>query len=142
MKKTLALLLALVLMLSLCACGGEKVEETTNQQTAQKTDETQANDVLDKNDTSNYYGIWETEHWCLDLKKGGVGRYEPTYDRSGYYDMEWEVKDEVLVVRFSGFGGMEFKAVLELNDDASALIVIQEGFPAYVEGEKVFHKVV
>ena len=134
MKKTLALLLALVMVLSLCACGGKSETATTT-----NSSETQASDVLDKNDTSNYFGVWETEHYRLTINKGGVGRYEPISNATGHYDLEWEIKDEVLVTRIS-FAGMENKAVLELSDDSSSLVASTMGFPAFVEGENVFVK--
>ena len=131
MKKTISLLLALVLCLSLCACGGGN--ETPN------TTETPTDAAMDKNDSSNYIGTWETEHSRLTITKGGVGRYEMLTQNSGYYDLNWEVKDEVLITQIS-FMGMEHKAVLEISEDGACLSVLQLGFPSYVEGEDVFTK--
>lgn len=131
MKKAISLLLALVLCLSLCACGGES--------NTPETAEASTDAVMDKNDSSNYIGTWETEHSRLTITKGGVGRYEMLTQNSGYYDLNWEVKDEVLITQIS-FMGMEHKAVLEISEDGASLSVLQLGFPAYVEGEDVFTK--
>lgn len=132
MKKTIALLLALALCLSLCACGGG---ESNTPETA----EAPTDAVMDKNDSSNYIGTWETETSRLTITKGGVGRYEMLTRNSGHYDLNWEVKDEVLITQIS-FMGMEHKAVLEISEDGASLSVLQLGFPTYVEGEDVFTK--
>ena len=128
MKKALSILLVLVMSLCLCACGGGNDAPATEAPT-EKT--------MDKNDTSNYVGEWENEFFRLTITKGGVGRYS-NYDKE-QYDLNWEVKDEVLITQISFFG-MEHKAVLELNEDGTVLNVIQMGFPAYVEGEDTFTK--
>lgn len=139
MKKLIALLLALVLCMALCACGGN-TEELPNEgvENNESVTEGAENDVLDKNDSSNYIGEWETAHYRLVITKGGVGRYE-AINTTEYYDLNWEIKDEVLVTQISFFG-MEHKAVLELNEDGTVLNVIQMGFPVYVEGEDAFTK--
>lgn len=123
MKKAVSLILALMLLLSLCACGGGS---------------TGSDGTLDKSDTANYLGTWETEHYRLTISKGGVGRYE-NLDSTESYDLNWEVTDEVLVTQISFFG-MEFKAVMELSEDGSSLTALQLGFPVYVEGEETFTK--
>lgn len=120
MKKAVSLILALMLLLSLCACGGSTGSDGT----------------LDKSDTANYLGTWETEHYRLTISKGGVGRYE-NLDSTESYDLNWEVTDEVLVTQISFFG-MEFKAVMELSEDGSSLTALQLGFPVYIEGEETF----
>ena len=128
MKKVLSILLALVLCLSLCACGGGNDTPATEAPT-EKT--------MDKNDTSNYVGEWENQFYRLTINKGGVGRYA-NYDKE-QYDLNWEVKDEVLITQISFFG-MEHKAVLELNEDGTVLNIIQMGFPVYYEGMDSFTK--
>ena len=128
MKKALSILLVLVMCLSLCACGGGKDAPATEAPT-EKT--------MDKNDTSNYVGEWENEFFRLTITKGGVGRYS-NYDKE-QYDLNWEVKDEVLITQISFFG-MEHKAVLELNEDGTVLNIIQMGFPVYYEGMDSFTK--
>ena len=135
MKKAISLLLALVLCLSLCACGGGE----SNTPNTPETTETPTDAAMDKNDSSNYIGTWETEHSRLTITKGGVGRYEMLTQNSGYYDLNWEVKDEVLITQIS-FMGMEHKAVLEISEDGASLSVLQLGFPSYVEGEDIFTK--
>jgi len=135
MKKTFSLLLVLMLCLSLCACGGGE----SNTPNTPETTEAPTDAVLDKNDSSNYIGTWETEHSRLTITKGGVGRYEMLSENAGHYDLNWEVKDEVLITQIS-FMGMEHKAVLEISEDGASLSVIQLGFPSWVEGEDVFTK--
>lgn len=115
MKKILALLLVAVMCLSFVACG-----------------------KLDKNDTANYIGVWETENMQLTLNKGGVGEYKMKTS-SGSYTIQWEVEDEVLITRISGMG-LEYTGSLELNEDASSLTIIQNGFPTYANGETEFLK--
>ena len=128
MKKALSILLALVLCLSLCACGGGNDAPATEAPT-EKT--------MDKNDTSNYVGEWENQFYRLTITKGGVGRYA-NYDKE-QYDLNWEVKDEVLITQISFFG-IEHKAVLELNEDGTVLNIIQMGFPVSYEGMDSFTK--
>ena len=128
MKKALSILLVLVMCLSLCACGGGNDAPATEAPT-EKT--------MDKNDTSNYVGEWENEFFRLTITKGGVGRYS-NYDKE-QYDLNWEVKDEVLITQISFFG-IEHKAVLELNEDGTVLNIIQMGFPVYYEGMDSFTK--
>jgi predicted small lipoprotein YifL len=137
MKKLFALLLVIIMTLSLVACGNGNTEETPADNETSTNIETTAND---KNDSANYIGVWETESFRLTITKGGVGRYEDVFDNgTGYYDLNWEVKDEVIVTQIS-FMGMEHKAVLELSEDMSSLVVLQNGFPAWVEGEDTFVK--
>ena len=135
MKKAISLLLALALCLSLCACGGGE----SNTPNTPETTEAPTDAGMDKNDSSNYIGTWETENSRLTITKGGVGRYEMLTENSGYYDLNWEVKDEVLITQIS-FMGMEHKAVLEISEDGASLSVLQLGFPSWVEGEDVFTK--
>ena len=131
MKKALSILLVLVLCLSLCACGGGNDAPATEAPT-EKT--------MDKNDTSNYVGEWANEYFSLTITKGGVGRYTNLSNGGKeQYDLNWEVKDEVLITQISFFG-MEHKAVLELNEDGTVLNVLQMGFPVYHEGLNTFTK--
>lgn len=133
MKKALSILLVLVMCLSLCACGGGE----SNTSNTPETTEAPTEKTMDKNDTSNYVGEWANEYFRLTITKGGVGRYS-NYDTE-QYDLNWEVKDEVLITQISFFG-MEHKAVLELNEDGTVLNIIQMGFPVYYEGMDSFTK--
>lgn len=131
MKKALSILLVLVICLSLCACGSSNDAPATEAPT-EKT--------MDKNDTSNYVGEWANEYFSLTITKGGVGRYTNLSNGGKeQYDLNWEVKDEVLITQISFFG-MEHKAVLELNEDGTVLNVLQMGFPVYHEGLNTFTK--
>ena len=130
MKKYISVLLVLAVCLFLCACGGEKDLPAA---------ETSAVKTMDKSDTSNYTGVWENEYFRLTITKGGVGRYENLMNGTEYYDLNWEVSDEVLITQISFFG-MEHKAVLELNEDGTVLNILQKGFPVHVEGANTFTK--
>ena len=144
MKRLLALLLAAVMCLSLAACGNRSDSETQPNE-AGNTSGAKENNTLDKNDKENYLGVWETEtdegtkHFRLTLNKGGVGKYENLLNNGEGYDLSWEVTDETLITEIS-FMGMEHKAVLELDDGASCLNIIQNGFPVYSQTETVFVK--
>ena len=154
MKIIIALLMTISISLSLMACGENNVDidnSQSNIQTSITTEpethnadtitipETEAITVMDKNDTANYIGVWETANFRLTITKGGVGRYENLGNSGEYYDLDWDVKDEVLITKIS-FVGMEHKAVLELNEDASSLVVLQVGFPVYIKDEDTFSK--
>lgn len=131
MKKVLAIILAIVMAVSLASCGGNG-NSTASESTT--------NAGLDKSDTSNYVGTWKAKVYQLTLSKGGVGEYKDQYGDSGPYDVEWEVADEVLVVR-TDFADFHMKAVLELTDDGSALKVIKDGFYGSASSDKQFVKV-
>ena len=104
--------------ISLMACGGSESKDVT----------------------ADYVGVWENEYFRLTINKGGIGKYENLLSDSGEsYDLNWEVSDDVLVTQID-FMGMEHKASLELSEDMSSLVIIQMGFPAYVEGEETFTK--
>ena len=115
MKKFVAIALVVVMCFSFVACRNSK------------------------NDVDNYIGVWETEHMVLTLNKGGVGEYHLINNTTGTYSLEWEIVDEVVVTKFIG-AGLEYSGTLELNEDATELTIIQNGFPTYVEGETVFVK--
>lgn len=114
MKKFIAITLVVIMCLSFVACGNSK------------------------NDVDNYIGVWETENMVLTLNKGGVGEYY-LKGNTGKYTLEWEIVDEVVVTKFSS-AGLEYTGTLELNDEATELTVVQNGFPAYVEGQTTFIK--
>lgn len=138
MKKLLALLLVAILTLSLVACGNSNAEQTPSNNDSSANVETEVNA---KDDKANYIGVWDNgNYFRLTITKGGVGSYESLMSGKEKYDLEWEVTDEVIVIRISGYAGMEHKAVLELSDDMSSLVVLQNGFPAFVEGEDTFTK--
>ena len=65
MKRTitsvLSIALALIMVLSLAACGGGSNSSSEN------TTENTTKATLDKNDTSNYIGEWETDSFTLTL---------------------------------------------------------------------------
>ena len=125
MKRVFSLLLVLVLCLSLCACGGTK-EATTEPK-------------LDKNETMNYIGVWESAHMRFTIEKGGVGRYELPGNRSGYYDFTWEVKDEIVIITIKG-QVTEYKATFELNDAGTSLTILHNYLPASIVGETEYTK--
>lgn len=132
MKKVLALLLALVLVLSLAACGGGGSSEN-------KTASTTTKATLDKNDSSNYIGEWETDTFTLTINKGGVGQLLGKSKSPSAADFDWEVKDEVIILYINQFE-TQFRSVLELNDDGSELNIIQDGLYYNVGADKFTKK--
>ena len=130
MKKALSLILALVMCLSLCACGSgnEENDATTN-------------DGLNKNETANYIGVWKSAHMQFTIEKGGVGRYELPGNTNGigYYDFTWEVKDEILVITIKGQVA-EYKATFELNDAGTSLTILHNGLPTSHQDETEYAK--
>lgn len=122
MKKFLTLLLATIMCVSLCACGGD---ETDN--------------GVDRSESSNYVGVWESEHMRFTVNKGGIGRYEQPDTSFGYFDFTWEVKDEVLVIFITGQIS-EYKASFELSDDGTSLTILHNGLPGSTVGETTYAK--
>ncbi len=121
MKRTLALCLALLMALSLCACGGEK--------------------GIDKSDASNYIGVWSAEHMRLTVSKGGVGAYEqPGTEYQGAFDFTWEVKDDVLVILFDLAIYGQSTASFELDDEGTSLTILHNGLPDYAKGVTALEK--
>ena len=132
MKKAISLLLALVLCLSLCACGsGNDAPEATV-----KTTE---NTTLDKNDVSNYIGVWKSEHYEFVFNKGGIGRFTPHF--RGHYpdDFTYEVRDEAIVILIDGKYGVS-RASFELNEDGTVLSVIQHNLSFSIDEEPEYIK--
>lgn len=142
MKKVLALVLSLVFMLSLAACGGGNGSSSGNTSENTTTENTTTEATLDKNDPSNYIGTWVssyklTEDYVsgekagdicnatIELYKGGTGKiswYNVTrgVDR-GDSSLKWEIVDDVINVNCqydnSTFG-------LEYNREKDALISV------------------
>lgn len=134
MRKSLSFIFLTVLVLSLVACGGD----TSNAKNTPNGGE--ENNVVDKSTTSSYIGTWESAHMRFTVNKGGIGRYD-TYgiNNVGYYDFTYEVKDEVLVITMNRATG-EYIASFELNDDGTALTILQDGLPVRMSGEIEFIK--
>ena len=123
MKKIVSLLLAGVLALSLAACGGGQDRNT-----------------IDKNSDESYIGVWQSDHMRFTINKGGVGRYEQASSDMGFFDFTYEVEDEVLTIELTG-AILTYYASFELNDSGSALTILHNGLPGFVEEETEFIKV-
>ncbi len=154
MKKVIVLPLVLVLSLSLCACGGsndthestiESTTETTVESTVATTVEatvatTENTILLDKNDVSNYIGVWKSANYAFTFNKGGIGRCEVLME--GYtnhrFDFTYEVRDEAIVILRDGLY-IDERASFELNDDGTALSVIQHDL-SYAIGNQQYIK--
>lgn len=130
-KKALSIILTIALCLSLCACSSGGNEENN----------TSTNDALNKNETANYIGVWESAHMQFTIEKGGVGRYELPGNTVGvgYYDFTWEVKDELIIITIKG-QVTEYKATFELNDAGTSLTILHNGLPASHQGETEYTK--
>ena len=108
MKKALALLLALVMVLSLAACGGNAATETK----VQNESSTQTNGLTDK----EVIGTWEWENFDeqgpangvthMELYEGGTGKGTNSGMTNGeYYAITWEINVNVINVTVSDLPG-------------------------------------
>ena len=123
MKKILSFTLAIVMCLSLCACGG-------NGGTAQSEDTTEE---IDKNSTETYVGAWAYDTGkgnviTYHFNKGGIGYYEQATKENAKWEFTWEVKDGVVVTTRNAIG-TTFLESFELNDEDGALYQVSEGTP-------------
>ena len=130
MKKLLVLVLAAALALSLVACGGGTGDTPSGGG---------ENNVIDKSTTDAYIGVWESAHMRFTVNKGGIGRYEQPTSTIGYFDFTYEVKDEVLVITIPS-SVTDYTASFELNDEGTALTILQNGLPSYYSEESEFIK--
>lgn len=134
MKRTitsvLSIALALIMVLSLAACGENNSSEN-------KTENITTEVTLDKNDVANYIGTWESEHIRYTFNKGGVGTFG-TKEMTPGYSFTYEVKDEVVALKIHN-SDITHDAALELNDDGTALILIQN--PLVLADDTTFKKV-
>ena len=120
MKKVLVILLAIVMLLPLIACGNVKDKETVVETKEEESD---------KNNPNFYLGTWVGEEYTLTFNKGGVGLSEVKNKNYNKWSFTYEVKDGVVVV-FADLGG-EFGVRIntyELNEDGTILRLIQDGF--------------
>ena len=136
MKKAISLLLALVMCLALCACGGgEGNNPSTPETTVPPTDA-----VLDKNDVSHYLGVWKSEHFGFTFNKGGVGRFEVhIVEHENQRDFTYEVRDEAIFIFIDGLQ-VDHMASFELNEDGTVLSVIQHNLPYAIDNEPEYKK--
>ncbi len=130
MKKALALLLALVMCLSLAACSSDPSKPTEADSVSTTTSDDSS---IDKDALDSYLGVWASENMRFIINKGGVGRYEV---HGGHYDFTYEIKYEAISITIFP----SFVASFELNDDGTALTILTNGLPTYVEDETVFTK--
>ena len=110
MKKYMALLLAVILCLSMMACGGDAgAKDSVNQQTT-------ANDMQQETVDSNtqgenemvelpddLIGTWKNDYYTLTLNKDGTGfivTQDATIDNT---IVRWDVWDDYINVYFDGY---------------------------------------
>ena len=141
MKRTItsifAIILALAMGLSLSACGGSGENKGS---TASENSNIEAK--IDKNDPSNYLGRWETKEYYLIINKGGVGQCADKDIKPNHlpYDFNWEINDGVIIIQIER-SGSSYKSSLELNDDGTALLILQASFPLRSDDDKELEKV-
>ena len=133
MTRIIALFFSLAMCLSLIACGGNASDFY------EVESETESIGEVDKSETSNYFGVWESAHMRFTINKGGIGKYEQPGTSGGNYDLTWEVKDEVLVIIINS-RVKEYMASFELDEEGNSLLIIQNGLPSYYDGETLFDK--
>ncbi len=110
MKKVMSLILALVMVFSLCACGGTATKETsgTTNQTPNETTE-QNNATEEREDTINLVGTWKDDKTEIIINEDGTGHFK---DETRDFDATWEVNDNILKVEFDG-GWIPWEIVTE-----------------------------
>ena len=125
MKKTVSLILALMMCLSLCACGGNGDTNTPA--------ESQPAELKD-----SVLGTWERKFTTsegqnvkqiIEIYKGGTGKFLIYSDGESSYQASWEIKDDVLNFTYSHITlGLILDATVEPMtltrvDDDSAIFV-------------------
>lgn len=130
MKKNIILLLMAIMTLCLLV-GCDKGDEEPK--------------GLDKNDSTNYIGLWESQHITYEISKGGIGTYK-VYDGDKAnnnvicdYNLSYEIKDEVMVITIKS-SVKDTSATLELNEDGTKLSYLVPLEFYTVPGEEEFTK--
>ena len=134
MKKFLSLLLALVMCISLVACG-----DNSNQSEPTSNDAT----VSEKSEKDKYLGVWEyigeipsdSDRYVQQLKiyKGGTGErvvIDKTLSEPIVLAFSWEINDDVFNMIMSEFG-----------DTSKMGFVMENDILTSVNGEYEFKKV-
>lgn len=131
MKKIIALFLAVVMCLSLAACGGENTDVAENS-TAAESDTEELKDLV--------VGTWEIQFDLSDPKgggddsmelyKGGTGKGFASYMNEGnYHSIKWEIVDDVINIDLDGTGMFLTGYTYE------------DGVLTSVDGKNVYYKV-
>lgn len=137
MKKAIALLLALVMLLSLAACGGGNTTSgngNDTQGTQQGNDTPEGSGLTEEqcigtwewSKESTGFGLMGIE--TLELYKGGTGKGYASYYQNGQYaELSWQITDDLLKV--------------SLTSDPSSLVFELDGNTAIsTDGENIYIK--
>ena len=146
MKKVLSLILALVMCLSLCACGGTSngTEPTITEPTITEPTEKELKDLV--------VGTWIREYTfdgksfvtTINIYKGGTGTFqtEDDYSITDYIGGEevpdsttWEIVDDVLNIEIAGDGLFTDNTIMGFvysNEEAETLQT--------VDGTKTYYR--
>ena len=117
MKKVLALMLELVLVLSLAACGGsgDKKEDTAdNKLSNDKIIGSSWEFYKDLSNNSEYYIN------TMEFYKGGTAKgfsEEDKVSKKSWYDLTWEIKDDCLCISLQNVHGGPTITAFELDGD-------------------------
>ena len=139
MKKTISLLLALVLCLSLCACGEDK--PTTNAPETVATEPTPVGLTTDMVvgewilESGNCFAIFASSNPTICVKmnivKGGEVEVFKEIDGTTYSIMDWEIVDGVLKISSQAdFTGTGVSSIFEL--DGEKLVSADRGTSVFV----------
>ncbi len=119
MKKLIAILLTLVMVFALCACGGTTAPEPTPEPTPEATPEPTLEPTPEPGlSVDDILGVWELDRekagdqsygfWqIMQIFKGGTGKgfadgfgttAEEQMEKGSFLPMTWEIKDDCLIV--------------------------------------------
>lgn len=133
MKKALSLILALVLCLSLCACGTTNGDNTLDVKDAVIGTWKCYYELTKDSPPDNKAG--DTYSQTIELYKGGTGKiywYNETRNHEGNdYSLTWEIEDGVVNITYGIFGFNSYEG-LEYDFETDTLTMI--------DGSKVFDR--
>ena len=95
MKKILALLLALVMVLGLVACAGDTNTTTTDDSTTNQTDTTDSTDTTDTSDSTKEYKVAMICDSSISDGGWGMSCYNAMVDAAAKYGWATEVSDSI-----------------------------------------------
>lgn len=133
MKKLFALLLALVMSISLVACGGGGDTKNTNNTTSQP-------DVTELKDYA--IGTWERSFTAstgenikqvMEIYKGGTGKFIIYSNNDGEFSATWEIQDDVLNFTYSSPVTATYGFTLDTEDGLLTLTRVDDSSVIFIK---------
>ena len=140
MKRIIFLLLALVMCLSLCACGGNDAPSTP-----------EAPEATEKTlETKDYViGTWERNfttsededvRQVMEVYKGGTGKFfiytvHNGLEKNGSFEASWEIRDDVLNFTYGGSIDVTLGLILDISAQPMTLTQVDDSNAIFVKVE-------